>query len=98
MNRSRECRPLFSRDSQPGDETLNTGRDDLMGSRPGRLMHPAANAVVWTALILVLVTALTLLLRPQSHRPRAFPGYTLVALLYSKNTELIDMQGRVVRR
>jgi hypothetical protein len=61
-------------------------------------MGPAANAVVWTALILVLVTALTLLLRPQSHRPEAFPGYTLVAPLYSKKTELIDMQGRVVKR
>jgi hypothetical protein len=53
---------------------------------------------LWAALTLVLVAALALLVSTPSRRPKAFPGYTLVAPLYSKKTDLIDMQGRVVRR
>jgi hypothetical protein len=60
-------------------------------------MRPAAKVIVWTALTLALVTALTQWFLTLLHRPKAFPGYTLVAPLLSTKTNLVDMEGRVVR-
>jgi hypothetical protein len=48
-------------------------------------------------LALALLTALARFLGAVRDRPKAFPGYTLVAPLLTTNTYLIDMQGRVVR-
>ena len=68
-----------------------------MGSRLGRLIRPAAKVIVGTALTLALLTALTHLFWTPLNRPKPFPGYTLVAPLLSTKTNLVDMEGRVVR-
>ena len=49
-------------------------------------------------LTLVLVLALTPFLATRLRRSKVFPGYTLVAPLFSTKTDLIDMEGRLVRR
>jgi hypothetical protein len=68
-----------------------------MGSRLARQTRLAAKATVAIALTVALSTALTRLLSTPRNKPRAFPGYTLVAPLRSTTTFLIDMQGRVVQ-
>jgi hypothetical protein len=76
-----------------------------MGLRLERLVRLVTSVRVSTALTLVLLVAVTLafliiltraIWTPRDD-PTAFPGYTLVAPLQSKDTYLIDMQGRVVR-
>jgi hypothetical protein len=53
---------------------------------------------VLIALIFALLNVLTQPLLRQHNESRAFSGYTLVAPLLSRNTFLIDMEGRVVHR
>ena len=68
-----------------------------MGSRLGRLIRPAVKVLVWMTLTVALLAAPTRLLLTLPNRPKAFPGYTLVAPLLSTNTHLIDREGRIVR-
>ncbi len=77
-----------------------------MESRPLSLIRLATKVRVSTALVLALffavilglLTILTPALLMQLKGSRAFPGYTLVAPLLSRNTYLIDMEGRVVHK
>jgi len=58
----------------------------------------ALTLAILTAVILAILTIVTHGLLMQRNDSRAFPGYTLVAPQLSRNTYLIDMQGRVVRK
>src|SRR5262245_27942660 len=60
-------------------------------------MRRAAKVTLGGSLTLALLIAMTRCLIDMTNRPKAFPGYTLIAPLVSTNTYLIDMQGRVVR-
>jgi hypothetical protein len=60
-------------------------------------MRLVPKVIVSIGLALLLLFALTRFRLMLLDEPRPFPGYTLVAPFLSKNTYLIDMQGRVVR-
>jgi hypothetical protein len=78
-------------------QTLETGRNDLMQMRLEQRLRLATKVIVSTVLTLLLLATLTWLLLTTSNDDKAFPGYTLVAPLLSTKTDLIDMEGRVVR-
>jgi Arylsulfotransferase (ASST) len=66
-------------------------------TRLGRLSLVATKVIVPVALGLVLLTGLTSLIWSRIVEQKPFPGYTLVAPIYSTKTHLIDMDGRPVR-
>jgi hypothetical protein len=68
-----------------------------MGSRISRLVVRATKTIVGLVLSLAFFAASIQFFLALRNDSKAFPGYTLVAPLFSTKTHLIDMQGRSVR-
>jgi hypothetical protein len=78
-------------------DTLHTEANNSMETSRARLLRRSTKIVLVLALALACVTAIARFISSLLDRPKAFPGYTLVAPLLSTSTFLSDMHGRAVK-